>query len=223
VSVFVRKYCEILTLHFHISASCQDAASVPHRTASANRGGTRPLLENYSALCRAAPHLPNLNTRAAIPLTNPMLFFCRSMKLTQPCKTVQRCLVNAQVLNPWMSSTVDRGVVLEIGLKGLRLVGDRLSGVCPVRWQRQPTRAGASGASTRDPAERTCGDVARVRLGGRMSSKCRPSKERHAGLAQLIISRHIQRNATEGPRSSNCSSSSITSNIKSGQEGPVDR
>jgi hypothetical protein len=50
------------------------------------------------------------------------------MKLAQPCKTVQRCLVNARVLIPWMLSTVDRGVVLEVGLESLGLVGDRLSG-----------------------------------------------------------------------------------------------
>jgi hypothetical protein len=34
----------------------------------------------------------------AMALTNPKLFFCRSMKLALPCQTLQRFLINARVL-----------------------------------------------------------------------------------------------------------------------------
>jgi hypothetical protein len=81
----------------------------------------------------AAPHQTSTPS-ATTPLTNPELFFCQSMKLAQPCQTVQRFGINARVLiSRCERSSVNRGE--EVGREASgRYVGSDRS---------QPTSTGA--------------------------------------------------------------------------------
>ena len=74
-----------------------------------------------------------------LPLTNPKLFFCHSMKPAQPCQTLQRSPFNAQMFSSWCyRSLVDRGE--KVGHKGSEVLARA------IRWQRCPKRAGRRSA-----------------------------------------------------------------------------